>query len=91
MAGIITAAAAIAAFLTTRNENRVLKVKLRLALMDCRAFYEIESRLCGRLASFGSTPLAVKRQFRESIRRDGMQTPSDKATPQKIAEELACL
>lgn len=75
------------------NENKQLKIKLRRALLDCRAFYEIEARLCETLAmtEFDSTLFSVQRRVRAAIRSDGMLSPSSDATPRRIAEELAKL
>ena len=77
-----------------------LLAKYRQALKDLRVFYEIELRLCGAVVSARSTlspntdprsELALKRIFRLMLRSDGMESPSDQATPQRIAQELAKL
>lgn len=82
---------AIATLLEARllRQNAALKRKLRRALLDCRAFYEIEARLCGYAeTSTGHSALSIKRMIRDEIRRDGMESPSAEATPQRISQEL---
>lgn len=85
--GIIT-------FLERRFQRRLarLETKLRRALKDCRAFYEIEARFCADSAAAHThgtdSPLSVQKLIRESLRRDGMESPSDDATPHRIAQEL---
>jgi hypothetical protein len=73
-------------------ENHLLRIKLRRALQDVRAFYEIEDRLCSALAlSLDSreSALTIKRGVREAVRRDGMLSPSGYSTPHYISQMLA--
>jgi hypothetical protein len=102
-AQIVAAGVAVVAPILTYFEVRALRRQRRLraryrqALKDLRAFHEIEMRLCGAvIRSRGyeageKSELAVKRVYRLAIRVDGMESPSDLATPQRIAQELARL
>lgn len=97
----LAALAPVLAWLEVRAHyrNKRLEARLRLALKDCRAFYEIEMRLCGALLRAGGdsdgadkhSELAIKRFYRLLIRSDGLESPSEQATPKRIAEELARL
>jgi hypothetical protein len=85
---LIYAATSIAGLIKLRYENKLLKAKLRRSLVDCRAFYEIEARLCEALSiQLDTSALALKLNVRRAVREDGMTTPS--ATPRSISEELA--
>lgn len=74
------------------NRNRWLRQVARRALTDCLAFYEEEARLCDYCAANGvfgtDSAAAVKRLVRQSLRDDGMQSPSQDATPYRISQEL---
>lgn len=89
---MIYAVTSIAGLIKLRYEKKLLEDKLRRALHDCRAFYEIEARLCEALSlTLNTSALGLKRNIRDAIRRDGMLSPSAGATPHQIAEELAKL
>ena len=85
---------AVLAFAKARLENWLLKIKLRQALSDCLAFYELEEKYVlalTELKKFGMSPLAVKRVFRSAQRMRCHSSPSEEATPQRIKQELAKL
>lgn len=77
-----------------RYRRERLRNKLRRALTDCLAFYELEKMLCAHIASMqagGATELSVKRMFRAKLRDRKEPTPSDHATPIQMRSELSWL
>jgi SEC-C motif len=68
--------------------NRQLVARLRIALKDCVAFYELERRMCESQANALQPPgssVAIKRLWRLSLRRDGLDSPSELATPLQLS------
>jgi hypothetical protein len=95
IAAILTALCAIATVWQTLSivENRKLKRKLRQAIKDCIAFYQLEELYCQEIAGNWTlrdnpTPLAIKRIFRARLRGKNNLSPSADATPQRLVEEL---
>lgn len=96
---VISIAALICAVLTfldvrSAHKNRKLRRQLRAALADVRAFYEIETRLCESIAHSSNppeNPVTIRRMVRKAIREDGMPSPSEDATPHRIAQIMVKL
>jgi hypothetical protein len=66
-----------------------LRDRYKAALHDLLAFYYIEDAMSEFLAADRkTTALAMKRSFRKLLRKEGKDTPSDRATPHLITTEL---
>jgi hypothetical protein len=82
-------------FWKLKLENKLLKIKLRRALKDVRAFHMLETLYCEEASDGGLafprsfvSPLSIKRAMRAKLRAGGTETPSEHATPHQIAQQL---
>lgn len=71
------------------RENKRLRTKLIVALQDCYAFHNLEEIYCQAIGEFiQRSSLTVKRVYRARLRAQGIDTPSDGASPQRLKSEL---
>lgn len=81
--------------------HRRFKAKLRQALRDCIAFYQLEQLYCEEISAewmanergdrCQASVLAIKRIIRARLRAKNNLSPSAEATPQRMVEELSKL
>ena len=91
LTGLITGLFTYKASARTRDVERY-KGRLKRALMDVAAFYELERLYCEHLASSGDkSPEAVKREFRSQLREAGLRSPSEESAPARLEAELESL
>lgn len=95
---LLTVICALATVWQTHSmiENRKLRKKLRQAIKDCIAFYQLEELYTEEIAKNWTarnspTPLSIKRIFRVRLRHKNALSPSGDATPQRMVEELSKL
>jgi ABC-type uncharacterized transport system YnjBCD permease subunit len=88
LAPILCAVITVIGVRQARAQKR-LRNRYKAALHDLLAFYYIEDAMSAFLATERkTTALAIKRSFRKTLRKEGKDTPSDRATPQLITTEL---
>lgn len=97
MAGILVP---LLLFLTARIEyqNRRLRKRARLLLIDCIALWYCENAACEEVVHLMPTSgdprmprpsaLSVKRTIRAKLRARKIETPSDLASPNQLEKEL---